>query len=853
AEEAYLAVLGYGVGSIYYERALYKLGWTFYKQDLYEEALKQFIALLDHKVSIGYDFDQKENKIEKKRIDDTFRVISLSFSNMGGAESIDDYFAKYGKRKYEDKLYSHLAEFFFTKRRYNDAAVTYNSFVTKNPYHKVSPLFSMRVIEIYLKGGFPKLVIEAKKQYASTYSLKSKYWTLHNKDEYKEAIGYLKKNIIDLANHYHAVFQEPRFVKKKPESFSEASHWYREFLLSFPKEKESPDINFQLAELLLENKNYSLSALEYEKTAYDYPVHEKSKKAAYAAVYAHREHLKNAPPAQKNSVKRSVIRSSLRMVDTYPKHEKATVVLSAAIDDMFEMKDYVLTIKSAHMLLKNYPASSTTIKRNAWLVIGHSSFELNKFVEAEQAYIEVLALMDRNSKNRVAIVDNLAVSIYRQGEAARSKEDYKGAVKHFLRIASLAPVSKIRSTAEYDAAAVLIQIMDLDQAAVVLLDFRKNYPGHKLQHDVTKKIAYVYKESGKHKLAAKEFERIFAESKDNEVKREALLTAAELYEKANDTSNALNIYQRFVKYYPKPVEFALETYYKIAMVYKSRKEMGRYHNTLKHIINTDKNAGAERTDRTRYLAAQSSLVLIEPQFEKHLAIKLVAPFKRSLKKKKKSMEILIKTFNRLVDYKVADVTAASTYYIAEIYYNFNRSLLESERPKKLNDLELEEYNLMIEDQAFPFEEKTIAVHEKNMELLTLGVYSKWIDKSIEKLAALLPARYAKPEQNVAYIEEIDVFRYKVPRKMTKQNTTPENNGNKSDKPTDDIKNSADDISGNNKKDESKVKQTVDETSETIKQDNQAQLEDSSVGNSAAEDSSKNDKTVSGVSNEAQSQ
>jgi hypothetical protein len=33
-----------------------------------------------------------------------------------------------------------------------------------------------------------------------------------------------------------------------------------------------------------------------------------------------------------------------------------------------------------------------------------------------------------------------------------------------------------------------------------------------------------------------------------------------------------------------------------------------------------------------------------------------------------------------------------------------------------------------------------------MELLDIGIYNEWIDKSIVKLASLLPARYAKTEQ-----------------------------------------------------------------------------------------------------------
>ena len=759
AEEAYGDVLKFGVGSVYYERALYKKGWTFYKQELYEEALREFLTLLDYKVSKGYDFEQTKDDIEKKRISDTFRVVSLSFSNLGGANSVQEYFGKYGSRNYEDIVYANLAEFFFTKRRYSDAATTYTTFIEANPFHKKSPHFNMRVVEIYQKGGFPRLVIEAKKQFASTYGLNAEYWNYFNQAEYPEVLGYLKTNLVDLANHYHAMYQNAKFKNEKPANFAEASHWYREFLKSFPKDEQSPGINYQLADLLLENKDYKLAALEYERSAYDYPVNDKSSKAAYAAVFAYREHLKNTPASQSKNVKREIIRTSLRLVDTFPQHEKATIVLGAAVDDLFNMRDFPLAIKTGHRLLTEYPAADPAIRRGTWMVVAHSSYEIEQFREAELAYIETLKLTAQNDKSREKLVDNLAASVYKQGEQAKAEEDYKTAVNHFLRIATIAPTSKIRPSAEYDAAAVLIQIMELEQASGVLLSFRKNYPGHELQHDVTKKIAFVYKELGKFGPAAQEFERIAAESKDEELIREAMLTAAELYEQAPDTNNALRIYQQFVVKFPRPLEISLETYHKIATIYKSRNELENYRRTLQRIIAMDAKAGSERTDRTRYLAAKASLIIIEPSFDEFIAIKLVKPFKVNLAKKQKSMKSLVTSYSKLVDYKVADVTAASTYYIAEIYYNFSRSLMESERPDNLNALELEEFNLMLEEQAYPFEEKAIKVHEKNVELLATGLYSPWIDRSIGKLAKLLPARYAKSEESTNYVTNLHVFRY----------------------------------------------------------------------------------------------
>src|SRR5210317_725288 len=191
-----------GSTSSYYELGLYKLGWSLYKQEFYEEALHSYTALLDYRNSIGYDFDQNFEENDEHRIADTFRVVSLSFSNLGGPEVVDEYFAANGHRSYADKIYGNLAEFFFEKLRYEDAASVYRSFVDLNPYHRVSPHFGMRIVEIYSEAGFPRLVVEAKKDFASRYAVDAEYWNFFEVDESPEVIGFLKQNLTDLAGHY---------------------------------------------------------------------------------------------------------------------------------------------------------------------------------------------------------------------------------------------------------------------------------------------------------------------------------------------------------------------------------------------------------------------------------------------------------------------------------------------------------------------------------------------------------------------------------------------------------------------------------------------------------------------------
>src|SRR5579859_1778134 len=91
AESAYSGITNLGARSSYYELALYKLGWTFYKQELYEEAIQQYMTLLDYKVSTGYNFDEKHEKEDERRVADTFRAVSLSFSNLGGPDAVQQY------------------------------------------------------------------------------------------------------------------------------------------------------------------------------------------------------------------------------------------------------------------------------------------------------------------------------------------------------------------------------------------------------------------------------------------------------------------------------------------------------------------------------------------------------------------------------------------------------------------------------------------------------------------------------------------------------------------------------------------------------------------------------------------
>src|SRR5690606_34534342 len=135
--------------------------------------------------------------------------------------------------------------------------------------------------------------------------------------------------------------------------------------------------------------DFAQAAREYERTAYEYATHERASDAGYAAIFAHREHVKGASAAEQADAKRAAVASSLRFADTFPEHEHAPVVLGAAAEDLYALQEHAAAGVAARTLIERYPAADAALRRSAWTVAAHSSFELGDYAAAEPAYGEV--------------------------------------------------------------------------------------------------------------------------------------------------------------------------------------------------------------------------------------------------------------------------------------------------------------------------------------------------------------------------------------------------------------------------------------------------------------------------------
>jgi len=745
AETAYQALLIRAPKSEFVEQATYKLGWARFKSGDTDGALDAFTRLLDRQL-IGQDGQELDldsfARPRRELVEDTLRVSAVIFSADEGASGVEKFLARVGRKPYSDLLYATLGDLYAAKERWTDAATAYSAFAKREPLNERAPLLQSVAIDVYRRGGFSQLMLTAKQDYVEHYGLHANFWSSRRPEQMPLVVREVKQNLQDLAAYYHELAQS----SKAQNDYQEAARWYREFLEQFPKDVGATESAYLLSDALFESHRYAEAANEYLKVAYDFPASVRSAAAAYAAVVAFEKEESGTTGAQKVALHRQLLDASLRFGKAFPEHPESGPVLVRAARQFLLDSAYEQALDVAGIVQTRRADLAVTLVRDAWIVTATSEFALAHYDRAENAGTEILNLMASGDPQRASVEERLAASIYRQAEALRDAHQSVEAAHAFLRIGQRVPRAAIRETAEYDAAAAFLAAEQWKEAIEVLERFRHDYAQSPRQGEVTRRLAVAYLAAQQPQTAAREFERIAQESSvDSATQREALAQAAELYEKAGDSGRATIAIETYLRRFPEPFSMALEFRKKLADFALAAHDSSRRTTLLVELVRVEAAAGAERTDRSRYVAAGASLELAAAQRDQFVGVRLSLPLKRSLEAKRAALQKALQAYERADEYAIAEISTAATFEMAELYRRLGTDLMNSERPKALSGDAVEQYGLLLEEQAFPFEEKSIGLHELNASRAASGVYDAAVRRSFEALADLKPARYGKKE------------------------------------------------------------------------------------------------------------
>lgn len=751
AEAEYRAVLDNGADSKYVDPAEYKYAWSLYQQDRYAQALPVLLKILDRELPRG-DMANPDAALDAlpamkaERVTETLRVTGASFAALGGGIAIGEQLAlPDSPRRLDALLHTALAAQFIEKQRYTDAAETWEAFIARHPQHALAPTFQERIVAAYGDAGFFEQRIAAQEVYAEQYAADAAYWSGAAPGE---AVTITVRSYLDdLARHHHAQAQRAEGSAAEAD-YLRAAHWYARTLALYPADPAGPRTRLLLAEALLDGGRILDAAREFEAVAYEEDS-DRAPEAAHAAVLAYRQRVERADaPAVRAQAQQDYVVAALRMAEQFPAHPQRSAALATSAADLLELGERERAIGIAQQVLEA-PVQPGP-RRIALSVLADAHYAQAAFPEAEAAYGALLAMLpvDGDAPARTEVSERLAASIYRQGEAAMSQDDPAKAAQDFLRVGASVPGASIRATADYDAAAALVAAQDWRAAAVVLEGIRGRFPEHALMSEVERKLAVAYDAQNQFAAAASVYARIAVRGDmPDEDRRSAAWRVAERYDQARLWAQSEAAYERYVAAWPQPFDAALQARQRLAdLAAGTGGDSARELRWLRELVAASPAAGAARTPSQRQMAADAQLRIGRIAAAEAARIVLELPIERSLPRRVSATESAIAALNAAAEYGFAETTTAATYELATLYRGLGRALIESARPRQLDELEREQYDLLLEEQAFPFEERAIDAHEINLGRLDQGVWNEWVQRSAGALTEMAPARYGKHER-----------------------------------------------------------------------------------------------------------
>lgn len=268
AIDAYKKVLTFPDNRMF-DKALYKLAWTYYKIDRFDEAVAEFDRLIAW-ADEGGDDEEAAARSELRK--EAMLHLAVSFAEEewqgAGVDNAIAFFQKRGGRKYDGEFFRQLGEVHAIDTRYDLSIRAYEEAIKRYPEHVDNPKLMAGIIDSYYRLRKRDKAAEAEEKLVKEFGPGSK-WLEANKDN-PDAVSGANK-LAENALYNSAVFHHTLAQRLKGEEQAErarqeyaaAATGYREYLERFPQSRNSYELNFYLAECYYYALQFKESALAY--------------------------------------------------------------------------------------------------------------------------------------------------------------------------------------------------------------------------------------------------------------------------------------------------------------------------------------------------------------------------------------------------------------------------------------------------------------------------------------------------------------------------------------------------------------------------------------------------------------
>jgi len=590
AIEIYKEVLAFK-DSPRYDEALYRLGWSYYRLNMYPEAVAYFTLLADD-VERSKILDPAQKYTNPTLRDESVEYIGISFLDYGGVENAASYFRDIGGRNYGLEVLQKIGDVYMEeKEEYEKAINAYQILLSMYPLAPQAPVIQSKLILGYRHLENDMMAYLARKTLFSKYQPESEWWQQNEDSEAKEkALLLCKKSMED---NISLLYQRANDLTDI-DLFRQAVQDSRDYLKFFNSDSNAALIHWNMAVTLdMKLKKHDEAFEEYLLISERYWESKHQKWAAENAIALAKEAATNADSLAQigRDETRTVTGTSLetddrnrfasalrhqamemseadkklgRAYDNYimlfPHGKETAIFLANAGALYYNRNQFQKALRYFNTLVRHFPESQDVDYAKYRIMecyFGKRDFQSSEIVARKLIETAKTAELTRKAKKR------LAESIFLNAETLADSGLHLKAGNEYVRVVVEVPDILFADLALFNGALQYDEAHEFRRAVETYDYLINNYSRSKYRLDAMNNLALDYGELNEFRNAAISYEKLAAAHQDQEQAKNSLFNASVFYVRAKDWKSAIRVNKDYVRRFPDS-EDADDLYFDIA-------------------------------------------------------------------------------------------------------------------------------------------------------------------------------------------------------------------------------------------------------------------------------------------------
>ncbi|MBI3804093.1 MAG: tetratricopeptide repeat protein [Nitrospirae bacterium] len=729
-------------GSSLHLRSLYKTAWSHYRLGHPKEVIPLALQLWlpsQSPVELGETPCRSATTPEERQ--EYLRLLALALRSDGGAARLI-HWLRGNASSNAFSLVSDMAIYQKTEGEKKEALQLIQAWVSAYPLYAETPLLHRTLIDLYNEPSLASSpeALQARISFIENYRPDAA-WAKENSPERIEAVKpLLKEQIRFLMTHFHGEAKKAQ----RAALYQKVLPWYDLYLQLFPAEKETGEIDFLYAELLGEMKEERRAAARYRASAYVDPPHPLAAEAAYREVLILERLFHSTDP--------DLWEGYARFIQGFPSDSRISQIYLKQAERAFQERDYDKSRQFAEAVAMEEGAHDCAkeTQRDCIVWIAAQKLIVQGYLNAKEypkAIKQIKELLYRSTekelplpeKETTALQNLLVLSYYQQGESLKQQGRLLEAAGSFSDSYRENNQNELSPLALFEAASLWKAGGEQAKAEKAFAAFTADYPKSALYHPALLQLASLYEETERPEEAAEIYEAAGRQRNDPAFSLQALDQALALYERMEAWEKVALVASEWVERSQGNKERQIDGMVRGA---EAKLNLGD-EKAAEKMLGDAIRLSAQRTppkksarpgqDAPSFYLAKAHLLLADIEIKRYEEINLVAPLEKNLHRKKVLFDRLLHDYGEASGYPSPVLALAATHRLGEVFEEFSRALLQSERPRKLSQEERQAYDRLLTEQALPYLQKAEEAYRQNIDWAKkAGIESEWVEKSRER-------------------------------------------------------------------------------------------------------------------------